>query len=328
MPRGATGHKPIPRDVTGDSSAQFRTRLLVPAKRRAFAFSGKGKYINRLSGTIHVYFRKGSVSSPPGTFLPEPLSIESDWKKTIMNTSSAHHSIRHALFTALLAGIALSCLASCSKPAPETPMERSRVLLRLFSNMDRQENDEALINIETYRNLNPTNLFLSDFEHIVRANSVIASAKAKLEAGDIAGASADLDAYCLKYGDTSQSVTDAKAQVDILLEAQRLNERMLAAEFSEDLRAAAADMNEFAKTNSKLFPKLAAYASAKNKEADKLAVLEKADACAALLQDAMDAAAAGRKAEAASLIAILELNADAAQIAGFEAWLRRHPANP
>ena len=65
-----------------------------------------------------------------------------------------------------------------------------------------------------------------------------------------------------------------------------------------------------------------------NKEADKLAVLEKADACAALLQDAMDAAAAGRKAEAASLIAILELNADAAQIAGFEAWLRRHPANP
>ncbi len=103
---------------------------------------------------------------------------------------------------------------------------------------------------------------------------------------------------------------------------------MLAAEFSEDLRAAAADMNEFAKTNSKLFPKLAAYASAKNKEADKLAVLEKADACAALFQDAMDAAAAGRKAEAASLIAILELNADAAQIAGFEAWLRRHPANP
>jgi len=202
-------------------------------------------------------------------------------------------------------------------------MERSRVLLRLFGNMDRQENDEALINIETYRNLNPTNLFLSDFEHIVRANSVIASAKDKLDAGDVAGASSDLDAYCLKYGDASKSVTDAKAQVDILLEAQRLNERMLAAEFSEDLRAAAADMDKFAKSNSKLFPKLSSYASEKVKEADKLAVTEKADACAALFQDAMDAAAAGRKAEAAALIAMLELNADAAQIVGFEAWLRR-----
>lgn len=245
-----------------------------------------------------------------------------------MKTSSAHRSVRHALFTAVLAGIALSCLASCSKPAPETPMERSRVLLRLFSNLDRQENEEALKSIETYRDFDPTNLFLSDLEHIVRANGVISSARAKLDAGDIAGASADLNAYCLKYGDTSKSVSDAKAKVDLLLEAQRLNDRILAAEFSEDLRAAAADMDKFAKANSKLFPKLSAYASAKVKEADKLAVVEKADACAALLQDALDAAAAGRMAEAAALTALLELNSDAAQIAGFEAWLRRRPANP
>lgn len=207
-------------------------------------------------------------------------------------------------------------------------MERSRVLLRLFSNLDRQENDEALANIETYRNLDPTNLFLSDLEHIVRSNSVIASAKAKLEAGDLAGAAADLDAYCLKYGDINQSVTDAKAKVDLLLEAQRLNGKLLAAAFSDDIRDAASDLDKFAKANSKLFPNLSAYASAKIKEADKLAVVEKSDACAALLLDAMDAAAAGRKAEAAALTALLELNADAAQIAGFEAWLRSRSANP
>ena len=207
-------------------------------------------------------------------------------------------------------------------------MERSRVLLRLFSNLDRQENDEALKNIETYRNLDPTNLFLSDLEHIVRSNSVIASAKAKLDAGDVAGAAADLDAYCLKYGDINEFVTDAKTKVDLLLEAQRLNDRMLAAEFSDDIRAAASDLDKFGKANFKLFPKLSAYASEKIKEADQLAVVEKADACAALLQDAMDAAAAGRKTEAAALIALLELHTDAAQIAGFEAWLRQHPANP
>ena len=245
-----------------------------------------------------------------------------------MKPSSAHHSVRSALFTAILAGAALSCLVSCSKPAPETPMERSRVLLRLFSNLDRQENDEALANIETYRNLDQTNLFLSDLEHIVRSNSVIASAKAKLEAGDLAGAAADLDAYCLKYGDINESVTDAKTKVDLLLEAQRLNGKLLAAEFSDDIRDAASDLDKFAKANSKLFPNLSAYASAKIKEADKLAVVEKADACAALLQDAMDAAAAGRRAEAAALVAILELNADAAQIAGFETWLRSRSANP
>ena len=162
----------------------------------------------------------------------------------------------------------------------------------------------------------------------VRSNSVIASAKAKLEAGDLAGAAADLDAYCLKYGDINESVTDAKTKVDLLLEAQRLNGKLLAAEFSDDIRDAASDLDKFAKANSKLFPNLSAYASAMIKEADKLAVVEKADACAALLQDAMDAAAAGHRAEAAALTALLELNADAAQIAGFEAWLRSRPANP
>lgn len=258
-------------------------------------------------------------------------------------TSSAHHSVRYALFLPLLAGIALSCLVSCSKPAPETPMERSRVLLRLFGNLDRHDNEEALKSIDTYRNLDPTNLFLSDFEHIVRSNSVLAAAKAKLDAGDFSGASADLDAYCMKYGqdndsaqdekskddyDPRKSVSEAKAQVDLLLEAQRLNEKMLAAVFSEDIRAAASDLNEFARAHSRFFPNLPAYTAAKIKEADALAAVEKADACAALMQDAMEAASAGRYSEAAILTALLELNADAAQTAGFEAWLRQHPANP
>jgi hypothetical protein len=207
-------------------------------------------------------------------------------------------------------------------------MERSRALLEIFENLDRRNNDAALRNIDTYRSIDPTNMFLSDFEHIVRANSVIASAKARLDAGDIDGASAELDAYCLKYGDVSTSVTDAKTQVDLLLEAQRLNEKMLAAEFSDDVRAAAADLSAFAKTNAKYFPKLPAYAAAMTKEAEARASVERADACAALMQDALDAAAAGRKNEAATLTALLEMNADAAQITGFEAWLRRRPANP
>jgi len=260
-----------------------------------------------------------------------------------MKKNSEHRTVRHALFTAIAAGAALSCLVSCSKPAPEVPMERSRVLLRLFSNLDRQENDEALQNIETYRNLDPTNLFLSDFEHIVRANGVIKSAKEKLDAGDLEGAAAVLDAYCLKYGDVSQPVTDAKTHVDLLLEAQRLNDKLLAAEFSEDLRAAAVGLDAFAKENATFFPNLPAYAAAKIKEADALAAVEKADACVVLFQDALDAAEEARKAqsagrnaevkarnaEAAALTALFDLNADSAQRAEFEAWLRRnHPAKP
>ncbi len=219
-------------------------------------------------------------------------------------------------------------------------MERSDVLMRLFSNLERHENDEALKGVETYRSLDPTNLNLADFEYGIRTNSVIATAKAKLEAGDVTGAAAVLNEYCRKYGmdvndasgqktdDKDIAVLNAKAQVDLLLEAQRLNDRMIAADFSDDVRAAATELNAFAKKNSKLFPKLSAYASAKIKEADARAAVEKADACAALLQDAIDMSSAGRMNEAAALAALLELNADAAQLAGFEAWLRRRPAKP
>ena len=262
-----------------------------------------------------------------GNISSEAVVYRNEFGKTVMKILSVHQTVRHALFTAVAAVAALSCLVSCSKPAPEVPMERSRVLLRLFDHLDREEYDDALKDIETYRNLDLTNLFLSELEHIVRANMVIASARAKFDAGDVAGAAADLDAYYLKYGDVSPTVTDAKTKVDILLEAQRLNDKLLAAEFSEDLRAAATDLNAFAKANSKLFPKLPAYAAAKIKEADALAAMEKSDACVALFQDALEANANGRPDEAAALTALLELNADPAQRAGLENWLRRNPAN-
>ena len=238
-----------------------------------------------------------------------------------MKLSATLQSVRNAICPAVLAAAAVSCLASCSEPTPEVPMERSRVLLRLFSTLDRNEYSETLKDIETYRNLDQTNLFLSDFEHLVRANGVIADARAKLDAGDYAGAVADFDAYIQRYGDVSEPINVAKAQTDLLLRAKTLNEKLLAAEFSEDLRAAANELDEFAKANPKLFPKLKAYAAARIREADALAAVEKQDACIAMFQDAVDARRDGRSAEADALAALIEMNADPAQISEFAAWL-------
>jgi len=238
-----------------------------------------------------------------------------------MKLSATLPSVRNAICPALLAAAVVSCLASCSEPTPDVPMERSRVLLRLFSSLDRNEYSETLKDIETYRNLDQTNLFLSDFEHLVRANRVIADARAKLDAGDYAGAVADFDAYIQRYGDVSEPINEAKARTDLLLRAKTLNEKLLAAEFSEDLRDAANELDEFAKANQKLFPKLEAYAAARIREADALAAVEKQDACIGMFQDAVDARRAGRSAEADALAALIEMNADPAQISEFAAWL-------
>ena len=238
-----------------------------------------------------------------------------------MKLSATLQSVRNAICPAVLAAAAVSCLASCSEPTPDVPMERSRVLLRLFSTLDRNDYSETLKDIETYRNLDQTNLFLSDFEHLVRANGVIADARAKLDAGDYAGAVADFDAYIQRYGDVSEPINAAKAQADLLLRAKTLNEKLLAAEFSEDLRDAAGELDAFAKANSGLFPNLEAYAAARIREADALAAVEKRDACIAMFQDAVDARRAGRSAEADALTALIEMNADPALISEFAAWL-------
>ena len=244
-----------------------------------------------------------------------------------MKLSAMLQTVRNAICPAVLAAAAVSCLASCSgEPTPDVPMERSRVLIRLFSSLDRDDYSETLKDIETYRNLDQTNLFLSDFEHLVRANNVIAEARAKLDAGDYAGAVADFDAYIQRYGDVSEPINQAKAKADLLLRAQTLNEKLLAAEFSEDLRTAANDLDEFAKANPKLFPKLKSYAAAKVKEADALAAVERQDACIAMFQDAVEARRAGRSAEADALTALIEMNADPAQIAEFAAWLEHRNA--
>ena len=51
-----------------------------------------------------------------------------------MKLSATLQTVRNAICPAVLAAAAVSCLASCSgEPTPDVPMERSRVLLRLFS---------------------------------------------------------------------------------------------------------------------------------------------------------------------------------------------------
>ena len=79
-----------------------------------------------------------------------------------MTLSATLQTVRNAICPAVLAAAVVSCLASCSgEPTPDVPMERSRVLLRLFGTLDRNDYSETLKDIETYRNLDQTNLFLA-----------------------------------------------------------------------------------------------------------------------------------------------------------------------
>ena len=81
-----------------------------------------------------------------------------------------------------LATAFFSCVffCACSKPAPEPPRVRTELILEIFDSLQRKDYKNALAKIERLKELDPTNVFLSEFEHIERANIRIQEAEQAL----------------------------------------------------------------------------------------------------------------------------------------------------
>ena len=72
----------------------------------------------------------------------------------------------------------------CGKPAPEPPRVRTELVLEIFDSLQRKDHKNALAKIERLKELDPTNVFLSEFEHIERANIRIQEAEEALLRND------------------------------------------------------------------------------------------------------------------------------------------------
>ena len=92
--------------------------------------------------------------------------------------------------------------AGCSKKmeAPEPPTARSRLVLELFSALDRKDHDSALGKIERLRKLDSGNLFLASLEMKEKNNAMIAGIQALLDDGKTEDAINMTNDYMLKHG--------------------------------------------------------------------------------------------------------------------------------
>ena len=80
--------------------------------------------------------------------------------------------------------LAAALLCACGKPAPEPPRVRTELILEIFDSLQRKDHKNALAKIERLKQLDPTNVFLSEFEHIERANIRIQEAEQALLRND------------------------------------------------------------------------------------------------------------------------------------------------
>ena len=91
--------------------------------------------------------------------------------------------MKKRLFTTI-AILSAVILCGCSKPAPEPPRVRTELVLEIFGSLQRKDHRNALAKIERLKQLDPTNVFLSEFEHIERANIRIQEAEQALLRND------------------------------------------------------------------------------------------------------------------------------------------------
>ena len=65
---------------------------------------------------------------------------------------------------------ALSLFCSCGKQAPDPPRVRAGLVLDIFDSVRRGDHKDALAKIRRYKDLDKTNVFISEFENIELAN--------------------------------------------------------------------------------------------------------------------------------------------------------------
>ena len=83
---------------------------------------------------------------------------------------------------------ALSLFCSCGKEAPDPPRVRAALVLDIFDSVRRGDHKDALAKIRRYKDLDKTNVFISEFENIELANIRLSEAADALRRQDQAAA--------------------------------------------------------------------------------------------------------------------------------------------
>lgn len=133
-----------------------------------------------------------------------------------------------AVFSAVL-------FSSCGKSAPEPPRMRTELVLEIFDSLQRKDHKNTLAKIERLKELDKTNVFLSEFEHIERANIRLLEAEQALLKNDRKKAEQAIKDAIHVIGPLPPLVSAAN-EIAVLTELETLAERIASPTTSAGLK--------------------------------------------------------------------------------------------
>ena len=205
--------------------------------------------------------------------------------------------------------IPLLCLAglflcSCGKERKaDLPMERSERLLEILRLLDTKEYAAVLPKIEEYRRIDETNAFLGELRNIVVTNAGIQEAERLAAENKLNEACAVLDDFIVKYGQLP-GLLDARACYTRALEIRDQIEQLKKPQTSDVMAAAGRRLVSIGTSLRR--PALVRFARQVILDASVQKVMETDRAGFLLYADALDALAERNKADAMTMLVILE----------------------
>ncbi len=162
--------------------------------------------------------------------------------------------IRYFTFTFSALLIAL-LFCACGKKAPEPPKIRTALVLDIFDSVKRGDHRSALAQIRRYKELDKTNVFISEFENIEMANLRLAEAGKALARQDQAAAEKAIREAIRAIGPIPE-LLKASQDLQLLAELEMLAYRIEQPENSAEL---ARNLKLF-REKAKAFPESRAFA--------------------------------------------------------------------
>lgn len=162
--------------------------------------------------------------------------------------------IRFLTFS-FFAALALGLFCACGKKAPEPPKVRTVLVLDIFDSVRRGDHRGALAQIRRYKELDKTNVFISEFENIEMANIRLMEAESALKRQDQAAAEKAIREAIRVIGPIPE-LTKAAQDLQQLAELEMLAYRIEQPENSTEL----ARNLELFREKAKAFPESRAFA--------------------------------------------------------------------
>ncbi len=157
-------------------------------------------------------------------------------------------------------------LSGCGKKPEDPPRVRISLVMEIFDAVDRNDHAAALEKIRRLQELDKTNVFISEFESLERANLLLHQAQKKLLSGDRRGAEL-LIAEAIRQGGVHAA--DSGKSIYAVTRLEDLAEKIRNAKTSDELEQS---MEQFLKIACQLnnSGKLIPYAKERLKEVPKL----------------------------------------------------------